>query len=115
MSQVLSAAALSHDPVVNQAGETLGKFEDFMVDLETGRIRYAVLSFGGVLGFGNKLFAVPAEALNVDPGAGRLVLDVDKSLLEHAPGFDRDTWPDFADPAFGREIYRYYGRTPYWT
>lgn len=114
MLQVFSAAALSHDPVVNSAGETLGKLEDFMVDLDNGRIRYAVLSFGGTLGFGNKLFAVPAEALSVDSTARRLVLDVDKSLLEKAPGFDRDTWPDFADPAFGREIYTYYGRKPYW-
>ncbi len=115
MSRVLSAAALSRDQVVNAAGEPLGKFEDFMVDLETGRIRYAVLSFGGVLGFGNKLFAVPAEALTVDSSGQRLMLDIDKASLEHAPGFDRDTWPDFADPTFGREIYRYYGRTPYWT
>src|SRR5262245_42274457 len=55
MSNVLSAAALAGDAVVNSAGEKLGKIEDFMLDADTGRIRYAVLSFGGVLGIGNKL------------------------------------------------------------
>jgi len=61
MSTVLSADTLSGDAVVNSAGEKLGKIEDFMLDVESGRIRYAVLSFGGVLGIGNKLFAVPPE------------------------------------------------------
>ena len=111
---VLSADVLAGDTVVNAAGEKLGKIEDFMLDVESGRIRYAVLSFGGVLGFGDKLFAVPAEALTVDPERERLVLDVDRERLENAPGFDIDHWPNFADPTFGREIYGYYGRKPYW-
>src|SRR5262245_1280011 len=63
---VLSADTLTGDKVVNAAGEDLGKIEDFMLDVESGRIRYAVLSFGGVLGLGSKLFAVPPEALTVD-------------------------------------------------
>jgi sporulation protein YlmC with PRC-barrel domain len=112
---VLSAETLSGDAVVNRAGENLGKIEDFMLDVESGRIRYAVLSFGGVLGIGNKLFAVPPEALTVDTTKQRLVLDVDRERLEKAPGFDKDNWPNFADPTLGREIYGYYGRKPYWT
>ena len=114
MSIVLSADTLSGDAVVNSAGEKLGKIEDFMLDVEAGRIRYAVLSFGGVLGIGNKLFAVPPEALTVDTGNKRLILDVDRERLENAPGFDRDNWPNFADATLGREIYGYYGRKPYW-
>jgi sporulation protein YlmC with PRC-barrel domain len=97
MHDVLSAAALTGGPVFNEAGEQLGKIEDFMLDVESGRIRYAVLSFGGVFGVGTKLFAVPAEALRFS--GERLLLDVDKQRLEEAPGFDKDNWPDFADPA----------------
>jgi sporulation protein YlmC with PRC-barrel domain len=114
MSTVLSADTLSGDAVVNSAGESLGKIEDFMLDVESGRIRYAVLSFGGLLGIGSKLFAVPPEALAVDTERKCLVLDVDLERLEAAPGFDKDNWPNFADPTLGREIYGYYGRKPYW-
>ena len=111
---VLSADTLAGDSVFNSDGESLGKIEDFMLDVESGRIRYAVLSFGGVLGIGNKLFAVPPEALTVDTQRKCLVLDVEKGRLENAPGFDKDNWPNFADPTLGREIYGYYGRKPYW-
>jgi sporulation protein YlmC with PRC-barrel domain len=111
---VLSADTLAGDKVVNAAGEDLGKIEDFMLDVESGRIRYAVLSFGGVLGIGSKLFAVPPEALTVDTENARLILDVDRERLQNAPGFDKDNWPNFADPTLGREIYGYYGREPYW-
>jgi sporulation protein YlmC with PRC-barrel domain len=111
---ILSADTLAGDNVVNSGGENLGKIEDFMLDVESGRIRYAVLSFGGVLGIGSKLFAIPAEALTVDTERKRLVLDIDKKRLENAPGFDKDNWPNFADPTLGREIYGYYGRKPYW-
>jgi sporulation protein YlmC with PRC-barrel domain len=115
MSQaVLSADTLTGDTVFNAAGENLGKIEDFMLDVESGRIRYAVLSFGGVLGIGNKLFAVPPEALTVDASRKCFVLDVEKERLENAPGFDKDNWPNFADPTLGSEIYGYYGRKPYW-
>ena len=112
---VMSAEMLAGDPVFNRAGENLGKIEDFMLDVESGRIRYAVLSFGGVLGVGNKLFAVPAEALIVDAERQRLLLDVDKERLKEAPGFDKDNWPDFADSTLGQNIYGFYGRKPYWT
>ena len=114
MSNVLSADDLAGDIVVNRAGEKLGKIEDFMLDVESGRIRYAVLSFGGVLGIGNKLFAVPPEALAFDAANERLILDVDRQRLENAPGFDRDNWPNFADLTLAKEIYGYYGRKPYW-
>jgi len=115
MSNVLSADHLAGNVVVNTAGEKLGKIEDFMLDAESGRIRYAVLSFGGVLGIGNKLFAVPPEALAFDAASQRLTLDIDRQRLENAPGFDRDNWPNFADPALANEIYGYYGRKADWS
>ena len=112
--RVLSAATLAGDAVRNRAGEDLGKVDELMVDIPSGRIAYAVLSFGGFLGMGNKLFAVPWNALQVDEDEHCFILDMDKRTLEAAPGFDKDNWPDMADTAWGSEIFRYYNTTPYW-
>ena len=98
----------------NTAGESLGKIEEIMIDIPSGRVAYAVLSFGGFLGMGNKLFAVPWNAFTIDEENKEFILDVDKKTLENAPGFDKDNWPDMADPDFGRQIYGHYGYTPYW-
>jgi len=112
--RVLSADTLAGDRVHNSAGEDLGSIEEIMLDIPTGRIAYAVLSFGGFLGIGNKLFAVPWNAMRIDEGEHEFILDVDRQTLESAPGFDKDNWPDMADPAFGREIYEHYGTKPHW-
>jgi sporulation protein YlmC with PRC-barrel domain len=112
--RVLSASTLAGDRVRNSAGEDLGKIEELMIDVPTGRVAYAVLSFGGFLGMGNKLFALPWDALTLDEDEHQFILNVDKKQLENAPGFDKDNWPDMADPNWGSQIYSYYGRTPYW-
>ncbi len=112
--RVLSASTLTGDAVYDANGERLGKIEEFMIDLETGRIGYAVLSLGGFLGLGEKFFAIPWEALRLDIESHDFVLDVDKTLLKNAPGFDKDDWPDFADRCWGAGIYGYYGQKPYW-
>jgi sporulation protein YlmC with PRC-barrel domain len=111
---VLSSSSMCSDHVKNAAGEDLGKIENLMIDLHSGRIAYAVLSFGGFLKMGNKLFAVPWEALKVDSVNKKIILAVDKSRLEDATGFDKDNWPDMADPSFGSILYRHYGFKPYW-
>ena len=111
---VLTASALKGDKVVNQQGEDLGKIEEIMIDLDHGRIAYAVLSFGGFLGMGDKLFAIPWQAFAVDTVQKRLVLNADKELLKKAPGFDKDNWPNMADPAWGTKLYGYFGYMPYW-
>ncbi|HYR83358.1 MAG TPA: PRC-barrel domain-containing protein [Terriglobia bacterium] len=112
--KVLSSSSICKDHVKNAAGEDLGKIEDLMIDLNSGRIAYAVLSFGGFMKMGNKLFAVPWEALRVDPVNKQFILSVDKKVLENAPGFDKNNWPNMADPAFGTSLYRHYGYKPYW-
>ncbi|MDX1438828.1 MAG: PRC-barrel domain-containing protein, partial [Rubricoccaceae bacterium] len=96
--QLLSASTLTHDHVVNPKGEDLGRIEDFVLDLENGWISYAVLSFGGILGIGDKYFAVPLEALKLDPDNEHFILDVTKEKLENAPGFDKDNWPMSPNP-----------------
>ena len=112
--RVLAASTLKGDKVVNLQGEDLGKIEELMIDLTRGRVAYAVLSFGGFLGMGDKMFAIPWEALAVDTTEKRFVLNLDKELLKRAPGFDKNNWPNMTDPAWGAELYAYYGYKPYW-
>jgi sporulation protein YlmC with PRC-barrel domain len=111
---VLSASSLKGDNVVNYQGEDLGKIEEIMIDLDRGRIAFAVLSFGGFLGMGDKLFAIPWQAFSVDTVQKRLVLNTKKELLEKATGFDKSNWPNMADPTWGSTVYGYYGYKPYW-
>lgn len=112
--RVLSASTLGGDKVRNAANEDLGKVNEIMIDIPSGRIAYAVLSFGGVLGMGDKLFAVPWNALTVDEDEKGFILDVDRRTLASAPGFDKNDWPDMADPVWGADIFQHYGATPYW-
>ena len=111
---VLSSSKICSDHVKNAAGENLGKIEDLMIDLNTGRIAFAVLSFGGFLTMGSKFFAIPWEALKLDSVKKEFVLNVEKSRLENATGFDKDNWPNMADPTFGSALYHHYGYKPYW-
>lgn len=104
----LSSTTLHGDDVKNPQGDSLGDLKDLMIDTTTGKIPYGVLSFGGVLGMGNKLFAVPWDALTVDGPNKQLILNVSKERLKDAPGFDKDAWPNFADQAFAESVSNYY-------
>ncbi len=114
LRKVLSASTLAGDPVRNSAGEDLGKVDQLMIDLQSGKVAYAVLSFGGVLGMGNKLFAVPWSAFKIDEDEQCFILDADKKTLENAPGFDKNNWPDMADTTWRSKVYEYYDAVPYW-
>jgi PRC-barrel domain protein len=110
----MDAATLIGDSVVNESGDDLGKIEAIMLDVTSGRIAYAVLSFGGFLGMGDKLFAIPWSALTLDTDQKCFILSVDKERLEKAPGFDKDHWPSMADATWATELHSYYSTTPYW-
>ena len=114
--QVLQASTIIGNKVLNRAGEQLGNLKDLVIDVEEGHVAYAVLSFGGLLGMGDKLFAIPWEALMLNPKDNTFILDVDKEVLREAPGFDKDRWPDNAQYEAGwlLDIYEYYGYSPYW-
>lgn len=112
--EIMDAATLKGDSVVNAAGDDLGKIEAIMLDVTSGRIAYAVLSFGGFLGMGTKLFAIPWTALTLDAAEKRFVLDVSKERLESAPGFDKDHWPTMADQDWAAGVHTYYDAKPYW-
>ena len=112
--RVLSASTLTGDRVRNPEGEDLGKIEEIMLDYKNGRIAYGVLSFGGFMGLGNKLFAIPWDAFELSTEEHKFILNVDKEKLENAPGFDKGDWPDMTSLEWGSKIYSHYGYRPIW-
>jgi len=111
---VMDADTLIGNDVVNAENDKLGTIEAIMLDVGRGRVAYAVLGFGGFLGIGEKLFAVPWQALILDADRKCFVLNVPKDRLERAPGFDKDHWPSMADERWATEIHDYYGTRLYW-
>jgi hypothetical protein len=101
--------------VQNPQEQNLGDIKDVVIDRASGRIAYAVVSFGGFLGMGEKLFAVPWGAF-AQPKADKdtFVLDVDKERLKNAPGFDAHNWPQMASREWVTSLYSYYNVPPYW-
>jgi len=112
---VMSCANLAGDTVIDARGEDLGQLDHVMIDVATGRIAYGVLARGGVFGIGERLFAIPWDALTLDSERKCFVLDVDRDRLERAPGFDRDHWPAMADGEWAERVHRHYGVSPYWS
>jgi len=113
-TSALSAKSLIGTRVLNPRGENLGKLEDIVIEPEDGRVSFGIVSFGGFLGVGEKLFAVPLQAMKTSPEERAFVLNVDKEKLKNAPGFDKDHWPDLRDRAYNTTVYTFYGSRPYW-
>jgi sporulation protein YlmC with PRC-barrel domain len=107
--RLMGADTLMGNDVYNRQDEDLGDIKEIMLDVPAGRVSYAVMSFGGILGMGEKLFAVPWEALTLDTDNKRFTLDVSKDRLESAPGFDKDHWPNMSDQTWAKDIHTYYG------
>ena len=105
---VQTASILSGSDVFNRDGERLGSIKDVVLDLLNGKVCYAVLSFGGFLSMGEKLFAVPWGALSFDTKTRRFIFDVGPEHLKDAPGFKKDQWPDMADCSWADKIHSYY-------
>lgn len=105
---LLSASTIAGDDVFNTRDDKLGSIEDIMLDTRNSQIRYVVLSSGGFLGMGDRLFAVPWSALKLDTANKRFILDVDVERLKAAPGFDKGQWPDMADSTWATGIDSYY-------
>ena len=111
MTQLLSSDSICGTNVCNAQGEDLGHIEEVMIDPANGQVGYAVLAFGGFLGMGEKLFAVPFARLAVDRENEKMVLNIDKERLKEAPGFDKDDWPDFSATTnpYRKSVDTYYG------
>ncbi|MES2500672.1 MAG: PRC-barrel domain-containing protein [Pseudomonadota bacterium] len=107
--ELMGADTLIGNDVYSQNDEDLGDIKEIMLDTRSGEVCYAVLSYGGFLGMGDKLFAVPWQALRLDTENKRFILNVDSSKLDSAPGFDKDNWPNMADQTWADSIHNYYG------
>jgi hypothetical protein len=85
-----------------------------MVDKSTGRVAYAVMSFGGFLGMGQSYHPLPWRVLNYDTRRGGFVVDLDRSRLEKAPTYTAADMPNWSDRTYGNRIDEFYGMAPYW-
>ncbi len=90
----LSATSVIGDKVKNTNDEHMGKIADIMIDITNGKIEYVVIEFGGFLTIGEKYFAIPFSLLKVDAVDKTFLLDQPKEMLEKAPGFDMNHWPE---------------------
>ena len=109
---LMGAHTLLGNDVCNKEGEDLGDIKELMIDMSSGNVAYAVLSFGGLLGLGDKLFAVPWAALTLDTEHKRFTLNVSKIALKDAPGFSKDRWPSMSDKKWASGVHKFYD-TPY--
>ena len=100
-------------PVYDAHGKRIGKVERLMIDKLTGRIAYAILSFGGFLGIGDRYHPLPWKKLTYDTGLGGYRVDLDKRVLEGAPSYAAGENVGWEDQAWGRRVHDYYGVTPY--
>jgi sporulation protein YlmC with PRC-barrel domain len=112
---VMAASTLDSDRVLSSDGDEVGKVKDIMLDVGSGRIAYMVMSSGGFLGMGDKLLAVPWNALTLDANRKCFVLALTSERVKNAPGFDKSHWPSMADRTWASSVHQYYGREPYWS
>lgn len=110
-SSVISSDKVNGTNVYNPAGEKLGSIDHLMIDKLSGRVRYAVMEFGGFLGIGTDRYPLPWDTLTYDPGLEGYVVSLSKEQLEKAPRYERESIPEYTDE-YGRRVYDYYG-VPY--
>ena len=109
--RLIAAEKVTGTTVYNRAGEKLGSVEDVMLDKFTGKTCYAVLSFGGFLGIGDRYFPIPWEKLTYDTTMGGFVVDIDKRTLENAPSYQQNENVRWDDPVWGERVDQHYGAT----
>jgi len=112
--RIQKASEMIGRTVQNDRGEKIGEIKDLVLDVDRSRIVYGVLSFGGIMCVGDKLFAIPTGVLQMPGTASYVVLSVDKEQLKSASGFDKNHWPNMADPTLVTTTYEFYGQRPYW-
>lgn len=106
--RLMGAETLIGNSVINTKGEQLGDIKEIMLDMETGRVGYAVLSFSTYLGLSEKLFAIPWKMLTLDPLKKCFVLDLSLERLKLAPGFDKGHWPNMKDVQWEQTLHSFY-------
>lgn len=108
-SKIINANEVIGVDVKNRQDENLGEVEAIMIDKATGQVAYIVLSYGGFLGMGDKLFALPWNIFSYDVSNDCFTIPLDKEKLKNSPGFDKDHWPDMSNPVWRNSINSYYG------
>ena len=112
--RLIAASQVNGTAVYNTNGDRLGTIDDVMIDKMSGRVVYAVLSFGGFLGIGDRHYPLPWPQLRYDVAYGGYVVNLDKRVLEGAPSYGRDEPGSWNDPRWERSVYDYYKTQPYW-
>lgn len=109
--RVFNAEDIVGTKVQNPQGENLGKVEAVMLSSEhpNWQVTYFILSFGGFLGIGDKLFAIPSSVFTWNEAKDCFIISVDKETLKESPGFDKNDWPDMSNPNWNSSIHKYYG------
>ena len=100
--------------VYDRRGEKLGSIHSVMIDKISGKVAYAVMSFGGFLGMGDSYHPLPWHVLTYDTGQGGYVVDLDRNKLEEAPTYATSETPNWSDRRWGQQVHDYYGTRPYW-
>lgn len=100
--------------VFDPRGEHIGSIERILVEKRSGKVSYAVLSFGGFMGIGHEHYPLPWSKLNYDESLGGYRVDVTKEQLEGAPRYEGENDDDYWTAENGRRVYDYYGVAPYW-
>ncbi|MCC6468845.1 MAG: PRC-barrel domain-containing protein [Alphaproteobacteria bacterium] len=111
---LIAADRVEGTEVYNPAGEHLGEIDNVMIDKVSGKVAYAVMSFGGFLGIGERYHPMPWSLLKYDTGKGGYVVNLDKRTLTGAPNYESDDLPNYADRNWGKKVHDYYGVAPYW-
>jgi sporulation protein YlmC with PRC-barrel domain len=106
------ASEIIGSDVENRQGEDLGEISDLAIDPQSGRVAFAILSSGGILGIGDKQIPVPMKALSFRED--KVVINISKEKLEKAPSFEKDKWPDITDRTRYEKTYQYFGVRPHW-
>ncbi|QCI67774.1 PRC-barrel domain-containing protein [Phreatobacter stygius] len=113
-SAIIAADRVAGTNVYNSNGEHLGEIHDIILDKESGHVVYAIMSFGGFLGIGEKYHPLPWSVLKYDTEREGYVVPLTRDRLENAPMYDAKGEPDWSDRVYGKRIYDYYGTSPYW-
>jgi sporulation protein YlmC with PRC-barrel domain len=114
-SKLIAAHKIQGTGVYNSALEKLGTVEDIMIDVMRGRIAYAVLSFGGFLGIGDRHYPLPWEKLAYNDELGGYIVDIDRETLEGAPSYTDTATATWDDEAWSRDVHAHYGMPPFGT
>jgi hypothetical protein len=111
---LISADKVEGTAVYNRQGEKLGSVQGIMIDKVSGNVAYAVMSFGGFMGIGDRYHPLPWSVLTYDTQKGGYTVDLDRDALEGAPTYGGSETPDWANRRWGEEVHEHYRARPYW-